>query len=70
MTKKASVGPKIEIRPPSFDSEGDLSLFLRQFNNAAKASGWTKTQKKGYTQAASCQETPRVAGTTIAAKIL
>ena len=37
--KMASAGPKTKIQPPIFDSERDLSFFLRQFSDVAEANG-------------------------------
>ena len=31
--------PRTEIRPPSFNGEGDLTLFLKQCNDVADANG-------------------------------
>ena len=35
--KLTNTEPRMEIRPPSFNGEGDLSLFLKQFDNVADA---------------------------------
>ena len=39
--KLSSTGSRPEIRPLSFNSEGDLTLFLNQFKNVAEKNGWT-----------------------------
>ena len=37
--KLSNTGNRTEIRPPSFSSEGDLTLFLEQFEDVADANG-------------------------------
>ena len=39
--KLSNTGSRPEIRLPSFNGEGDLTLFLKQFENVAEANGWT-----------------------------
>ena len=34
-----------QARPPSFNGEGDLTLFIKQFEDVAEANGWTPKQK-------------------------
>ena len=36
-----NTGNRQEIRPPSFNGEGDLKLFIKQFEDVAEANGWT-----------------------------
>ena len=43
--KLTNTGPRTEIRPPSFNGEGDLSLFLKQFGDVADANQWTLVQR-------------------------
>ena len=43
--KLTGAGPRTEIRPPSFNGEGDLSLFLKQFDDVADANQWTLVQR-------------------------
>ena len=43
--KLTGTGPRTEIRPPSFNGEGDLSLFLKQFDDVADANQWTLVQR-------------------------
>ena len=37
--------PRSEIRPPTFNGEGNLTLFLKQFEDVADANGWTRVQQ-------------------------
>ena len=37
--KLSSTGNRPEIRPPSFSGEGDLKLFIKQFEDVAEANG-------------------------------
>ena len=39
--KLFSAGNRPGIRQPSFSGEGDLTLFLKQFEDVAEANGWT-----------------------------
>ena len=41
----SNTGNQTEIRPPSFSGEGDLTLFLKQFEDVADANGWTPKQR-------------------------
>ena len=43
--KLSNPTPKSEIRPPTFNGEGDLTLFLKQFEDVADANGWTRVQR-------------------------
>ena len=43
--KLSSPAPRSEIRPPTFNGEGDLTLFLKQFEDVADANGWTRVQR-------------------------
>ena len=43
--KLSNTGNRPEIRPPSFNGEGDLKLFIKQFKDVAEANGWTPKQK-------------------------
>ena len=43
--KLSNTGSRPEIRLPSFNGEGDLTLFLKQFENVAKTTGWTPKQR-------------------------
>ena len=43
--KLTNTGPRTEIRPPSFNGEGDLSLFLKQFDDVADANQWMLVQR-------------------------
>ena len=43
--KLSNSGPRSEIRPPTFNGEGDLMLFLKQFEDVADANGWTRVQR-------------------------
>ena len=43
--KLFNTGNRTEIRPPSFSGEGDLTLFLKQFEDVADANGWTPKQR-------------------------
>ena len=43
--KLSSTNSRTEIRPPSFSGEGDLTLFLKQFEDVADANGWTPKQR-------------------------
>ena len=43
--KLSSTGNRSEIRPPSFSGEGDLKLFIKQFEDVAEANGWTPKQR-------------------------
>ena len=49
--KLTNTGPRTEIRPPSFNGEDDLSLFLKQFDDVAvdvdvaDANQWTLVQR-------------------------
>ena len=43
--KLTSSGSRTEMRPPSFNGEGDLTLFLKQFHNVTDANNWTLVQK-------------------------
>ena len=43
--KLSSSAPRSEIRPPTFNGEGDLTLFLKQFEDVADANGWTRVQR-------------------------
>ena len=42
--KLSNSAPRSEIRPPTFNGEGDLTLFLKQFD-VADANGWTRVQR-------------------------
>ena len=42
--KLSNTSNRTEIRPPSFSGEGDLTLFLKQFEGVADANGWTPKQ--------------------------
>ena len=39
--KLSNTGNRTEIRLPSFSGEGNLTLFLKQFEDVADANGWT-----------------------------
>ena len=43
--KLSTPAPRSEIRPPTFNGEGDLTLFLKQFEDVADANGWTRVQR-------------------------
>ena len=43
--KLSSSAPRSEIRPPTFNGEGDLTLFLKQFEDVADANGWMRVQR-------------------------
>ena len=43
--KLSNPTPRSEIRPPTFNGEGDLTLFLKQFEDVADANGWTRVQR-------------------------
>ena len=43
--KLSNTGNRPEIRPPSFNGEGDLKLFIKQFEDVAEANGWTPKQR-------------------------
>ena len=43
--KLSSSTPRSEIWPPTFNGEGDLTLFLKQFEDVADANGWTRVQR-------------------------
>ena len=43
--KLSSTGNRPEIRPPRFSGEGDLKLFIKQFEDVAEANGWTPKQR-------------------------
>ena len=43
--KLSNTGNRPEIRSPSFSGEGDLKLFIKQFEDVAEANGWTPKQK-------------------------
>ena len=43
--KLSNTGNWPEIRPPSFSGEGDLKLFIKQFEDVAEANGWTPKQR-------------------------
>ena len=43
--KLSSTSSRSEIRPPTFNGEGDLTLFLKQFEDVADANGWTGVQR-------------------------
>ena len=43
--KLSSAGNRPEIRPPSFSGEGDLTLFIEQFEDVAEVNRWTPKQR-------------------------
>ena len=43
--KVSGAGLRSEIRPPSFNGEGDLTLFLKRFDDVADVNGWTMVQR-------------------------
>ena len=43
--KLTHTGARTEVRPPSFNGEGDLTLFLKQFDDVADANQWTLVQR-------------------------
>ena len=43
--KLFSAGNRPGIRQPSFSGEGDLTLFLKQFEDVAEANEWTAKQR-------------------------
>ena len=43
--KLSNTGNPTEIQLPSFSFEGDLTLFLKQFEDVADANGWTPKQR-------------------------
>ena len=43
--KLSNTGNRPEIRPPSFNGEGDLKLFIKQFEDVAEANGWTPKKR-------------------------
>ena len=48
--KLSSTSSRSEIWPPTFNGEGDLTLFLKQFEDVADANGWTGVQRSNNTQ--------------------
>ena len=43
--KLSSTGSRMEIRPPNFNREGDLTLFFKRFEDVADANSWTHIQR-------------------------
>ena len=43
--KLSNTGNRPKIRSPSFSGEGDLKLFINQFEDVAEANGWTPKQR-------------------------
>ena len=43
--KLSNTSSQSEIRPPTFNGEGNLTLFLKQFEDEADANGWTRVQR-------------------------
>ena len=43
--KLTNTGSRTEIRPPNFNGEGALKLFLKQFDDVADANQWMLVQR-------------------------
>ena len=66
--KLSSTGSRPEIRPSSFNSEGDLTLFLKQFKNVAEKNWWTPKRGTLHIRSQLTGDAQEVAMVTVTAK--